>query len=317
MSWFTITPIERTKKRRNRCCGGVARITGSYTLMKQLIASSQGFLGFGFAYLLGFRFAYLLTRRKEQALLFKVDFQKAFDSVRWDHLDDILGKFGFGSKWRCGLFIEWSSSNVNMLMMMLHWFFLVSGLKFNVHKSSLYRLGVHYSDIQSMANSFGCLANNLSFTYLDVKVAANMARINSCNKVIQKVIIKLSNWKAKSLSVGGRLTLLKSVLGSLPTYYISLFKALDGVLSHLERVRSSFFLGAEMDERKMTWVSDLASSKLFTVLMAHLISLPVHGARKLFNLDLQKDASVAQKFQNPEFVVSFPRCPRSDIESSL
>nr|GFA78193.1 RNA-directed DNA polymerase, eukaryota [Tanacetum cinerariifolium] len=26
----------------------------------------------------------------EQALLFKVDFQKAFDSVRWDHLDDIL-----------------------------------------------------------------------------------------------------------------------------------------------------------------------------------------------------------------------------------
>nr|GEX20545.1 cysteine-rich receptor-like protein kinase [Tanacetum cinerariifolium] len=38
--------------------------------------------------------------RKEQALLFKVDFQKALDSLRWDHLDDILGKFGFGSKWR-------------------------------------------------------------------------------------------------------------------------------------------------------------------------------------------------------------------------
>nr|GEX53544.1 RNA-directed DNA polymerase, eukaryota [Tanacetum cinerariifolium] len=43
--------------------------------------------------------------RKEQLLMFKVDFQKAFDSVRWDHLDDILGKFGFGIKWRgwiCG-----------------------------------------------------------------------------------------------------------------------------------------------------------------------------------------------------------------------
>ncbi|GKA40183.1 RNA-directed DNA polymerase, eukaryota [Tanacetum coccineum] len=38
--------------------------------------------------------------RKEQLLMFKVDFQKAFDSVRWDHLDDILGKFGFGNKWR-------------------------------------------------------------------------------------------------------------------------------------------------------------------------------------------------------------------------
>nr|GEV53424.1 cysteine-rich receptor-like protein kinase [Tanacetum cinerariifolium] len=38
--------------------------------------------------------------RKEQLLMFKVDFQKAFDSVRWDHLDDILGKYGFGIKWR-------------------------------------------------------------------------------------------------------------------------------------------------------------------------------------------------------------------------
>nr|GEV66852.1 cysteine-rich receptor-like protein kinase [Tanacetum cinerariifolium] len=38
--------------------------------------------------------------KKEQLLMFKVDFQKAFDSVRWDHLDDILGKFDFGIKWR-------------------------------------------------------------------------------------------------------------------------------------------------------------------------------------------------------------------------
>ncbi|GJW02619.1 RNA-directed DNA polymerase, eukaryota, reverse transcriptase zinc-binding domain protein [Tanacetum coccineum] len=36
--------------------------------------------------------------KKEQCLLLKVDFQKAFDSVRWDHLDEILGKFGFGNK---------------------------------------------------------------------------------------------------------------------------------------------------------------------------------------------------------------------------
>nr|GEU42839.1 RNA-directed DNA polymerase, eukaryota, reverse transcriptase zinc-binding domain protein [Tanacetum cinerariifolium] len=42
----------------------------------------------------------LCKAKKEKALLFKVDFQKAFDSVRWDHLDDILDKFGFGHTWR-------------------------------------------------------------------------------------------------------------------------------------------------------------------------------------------------------------------------
>nr|GEY33496.1 putative RNA-directed DNA polymerase, eukaryota, reverse transcriptase zinc-binding domain protein [Tanacetum cinerariifolium] len=37
--------------------------------------------------------------KKKQSLVFKVDFEKAYDSVRWDFLDDILGKFCFGEKW--------------------------------------------------------------------------------------------------------------------------------------------------------------------------------------------------------------------------
>nr|GFC16509.1 RNA-directed DNA polymerase, eukaryota, reverse transcriptase zinc-binding domain protein [Tanacetum cinerariifolium] len=38
-------------------------------------------------------------KKKKQSLVFKVDFEKAYDSVRWDHLDDIMRKFGFGEKW--------------------------------------------------------------------------------------------------------------------------------------------------------------------------------------------------------------------------
>ncbi|GJW63896.1 RNA-directed DNA polymerase, eukaryota [Tanacetum coccineum] len=35
-----------------------------------------------------------------QSMVFKVDFAKAYDSIRWDYLDDVLNYFGFGSKWR-------------------------------------------------------------------------------------------------------------------------------------------------------------------------------------------------------------------------
>nr|GEZ36727.1 putative RNA-directed DNA polymerase, eukaryota, reverse transcriptase zinc-binding domain protein [Tanacetum cinerariifolium] len=38
-------------------------------------------------------------KKKKQSLVFKVDFEKEYDSVRWDHLDDIMRKFGFGEKW--------------------------------------------------------------------------------------------------------------------------------------------------------------------------------------------------------------------------
>ncbi|GKD10960.1 RNA-directed DNA polymerase, eukaryota, reverse transcriptase zinc-binding domain protein [Tanacetum coccineum] len=34
-------------------------------------------------------------------MIFKVDFEKAYDSVRWCYLDDVLKKFGFSDKW-CG-----------------------------------------------------------------------------------------------------------------------------------------------------------------------------------------------------------------------
>ncbi|GJR42944.1 RNA-directed DNA polymerase, eukaryota [Tanacetum coccineum] len=37
--------------------------------------------------------------KKKQALMFKVDFAKAYDSVRWDYLLDVLQAFGFGSNW--------------------------------------------------------------------------------------------------------------------------------------------------------------------------------------------------------------------------
>nr|GEX21475.1 RNA-directed DNA polymerase, eukaryota [Tanacetum cinerariifolium] len=37
--------------------------------------------------------------KHKKAMFFKVDFAKAYDSVRWDYLIDVLEAFGFGSRW--------------------------------------------------------------------------------------------------------------------------------------------------------------------------------------------------------------------------
>nr|GFA23464.1 RNA-directed DNA polymerase, eukaryota, reverse transcriptase zinc-binding domain protein [Tanacetum cinerariifolium] len=72
--------------------------------------------------------------------------------------------------------------------------------------------------------------------------------------IIQKFSSKLSLWKGWLLSVGGRLSLLKSVLGNLPTYYMSIYMMPALVRDKLEVFRKNIFLGCDQDEKKMSWV---------------------------------------------------------------
>ncbi|GJZ30222.1 hypothetical protein Tco_0575269 [Tanacetum coccineum] len=62
-------------------------------------------------------------------------------------------------------------------------------------------------------------------------VGAGMTRHKAWDDVILKLQSRLSKWKAKTLSIGGRLTLLKSVLGASPLYNMSIFRRrLDSLL---------------------------------------------------------------------------------------
>ncbi|GJT40520.1 RNA-directed DNA polymerase, eukaryota, reverse transcriptase zinc-binding domain protein [Tanacetum coccineum] len=54
--------------------------------------------------------------KKKQSLVFKVDFEKAYDSVRWDYLDDIMRKFGFGDKCRVWIQIFLCSSRGSVIV---------------------------------------------------------------------------------------------------------------------------------------------------------------------------------------------------------
>ncbi|GKD63237.1 RNA-directed DNA polymerase, eukaryota, reverse transcriptase zinc-binding domain protein, partial [Tanacetum coccineum] len=62
-------------------------------------------------------------------------------------------------------------------------------------------------------------------------------------------------WKCKTLSYGGRLTLIKSVLGSLGVYFFSTFKAPITIINNLKRIRRTFFWGGNLEERKIAWVA--------------------------------------------------------------
>ncbi|GJV68914.1 hypothetical protein Tco_1484423 [Tanacetum coccineum] len=54
-----------------------------------------------------------------------------------------------------------------------------------------------------------------------------MSQIKSWDEIVDKMVDRLSKWKMKTLSIGGRLTILKAVLGSMPIYHM-VIKAIHG-----------------------------------------------------------------------------------------
>lgn len=55
---------------------------------------------------------------------------------------------------------EWTRINAHNLLCMLRCFYLVSGLKINVHKSNILGVCVSDEDVSVMANAIGCGAAN-------------------------------------------------------------------------------------------------------------------------------------------------------------
>ncbi|GJW06190.1 RNA-directed DNA polymerase, eukaryota, reverse transcriptase zinc-binding domain protein [Tanacetum coccineum] len=125
---------------------------------------------------------------------------------------------------------EWNQYDMDNIIRILNVFFLASGLKINISMSNLYGVEVSSNDIESMSACTGCSASNLPFSYLGFPIGSNMNRISNWNSLIDRFKNRLSGWKANMLSSGGRLTLIKSVLGSLGIYYFSIFKVPEAVL---------------------------------------------------------------------------------------
>ncbi|GJR09904.1 RNA-directed DNA polymerase, eukaryota [Tanacetum coccineum] len=121
---------------------------------------------------------------------------------------------------------QWCDGNISTLIHVLECFYRASGLRINMSKSKILGVNVDNDKVKGAASKLGYRVKN-----------------------------RLSKWKMKSLSIGGRLTLLKSVLGSIPIFHMSIYRAPLSVLRTLESIRSKKFKGHDINSNKASWVN--------------------------------------------------------------
>jgi hypothetical protein len=277
----------------------------------------------------------MAKRTGQSCFIFKVDFEKAYDSVEWSFLEYMLVRFGFCSKWRnwiraCvfsgsmsilvngspteeiniqrglkqgdplapflfllvaeglgglmkkaveinkfrgfpvgnnGLVVshlqyaddtlcigEASISNLWSIKAILRGFEMASGLKVNFWKSSI--MGVNVStDFLRVASAFlNCRVGSIPFKYLGLPIGANPRRMATWEPLLVSLRKRLGAWGNKYVSLGGRITLLNSVLNAIPIFYLSYLKLPVQVWKQIRRMQREFLWGSRRGIKKVSWI---------------------------------------------------------------
>nr|GEW07627.1 hypothetical protein [Tanacetum cinerariifolium] len=109
----------------------------------------------------------------------------------------------------------------------LECFYMASGLRISMSKSKIMGVNVDCDKVNRAAVRLGCLVLKTPFSYLGSIVGGHMSWKHTWNEIVERVKKRLSKWKMKTLSIGGRMTL----------------------------VKSPFFDGHETNSKKASWVN--------------------------------------------------------------
>ncbi|GJX46125.1 RNA-directed DNA polymerase, eukaryota [Tanacetum coccineum] len=154
--------------------------------------------------------------KKQRAMVFKFDFAKAYDSIRWDYLEDVLHSFRFGSKWRSWMFE------------------LGNGF---------------YPFMKSLHLSFTRVIEAGIFTCVRIDPSTMISHLFYADDVVF-----IGEWSQDNLKASYVNEAASSIGCSVMKAPFKYLGVMVGVLNSMEAIRRNFFNGTQDDERKITWV---------------------------------------------------------------
>ena len=133
------------------------------------------------------------------------------------------------------VFCDVDPSQIVNLRAILARFEEVLGLRINLGKSELVPVGVVHN-LEALVGLLGCGQSSLLLEYLGLPLVAKFKDLSVWNPILERMERRLAGWKILYLSKGGKVTLIKSSLLSLPTYFLSLFPLSGKVAKRMEKL---------------------------------------------------------------------------------
>nr|CAN72177.1 hypothetical protein VITISV_012537 [Vitis vinifera] len=142
-----------------------------------------------------------------------------------------------------------SQEQLAFLSWLLLWFEAISGLRINLNKSEILPVG-RVENAELLAAELGCKVGSLPSTYLGLPLGASHKSVMVWDGMEERTRKRLALWKRQFISKGGRITLIRSTLASIPTYLMSLMRMPRVVKLRLEKIQRDFLWGGGALEKK-------------------------------------------------------------------
>ena len=134
------------------------------------------------------------------------------------------------------LIMQACPDQLRTLKQLLATFAAITGLSVNYGKTCMMPINLPMERLGELAVVFGCVMGTLPFPYLGLPLGTTRPTIADLAPLCDQVERRM-NACARFLDYGGLLTMVQSVLSSLPTHYLSLLKLPKGFFKVFDRAR--------------------------------------------------------------------------------
>ena len=143
------------------------------------------------------------------------------------------------------IFVNPKKEDIDAVNIILETFGKVSGLCINMDKSSIHLIRYEDIDLDHVFSSFSGTRDTFPCCYLGLQLHYRPLHKVHVQPLIERICQRLPGWKGKLLNKEGRLTLVTSVLSSMPTYHLTIFPLAAWTKKQIDRIRRSFLWKGE------------------------------------------------------------------------